>query len=171
MIPIPLRGDAWIGALTLFAAVLPAAITWWTDRRLLGKADDPALPELLASRRRTNIRAMAIGFAVVVVWGGNDAAWGLPLLVTLLVAAAYPLRTRLLGETWGFGSYLWHSVLSLVGGFGFWIALAYAPGVVQGLLGIVGVERWPVAVVFAAVLLGVALFALEAWFPRIWLWA
>ena len=170
MIPIPSRGNTWIDALTLIAAILPAVITWWTDRQLLDKADDPALPELLASRRRTNIRAMAIGFAIVVVWGGNDAAWGIPLLVTLLIAAAYPLRTRLLGETWGFGAYVWHGVLSLAGGFGFWIALAYAPAIVQRLFGVLGVERWPVVAVLAAVL-AAALFALEAWFPRIWLWS
>ena len=89
MIPIPSRDGAWIGsaALTLIAATLPAAINWWTDRRLLGKGDDPALPELLASRRRVNLRAMAIGFAFVIVLGGGNAAWGIPLLVALLIAA------------------------------------------------------------------------------------
>src|SRR5688572_13420159 len=167
MIPIPSDGGVRIfgTVLTLVAAVVPAAITWWTDRSLLDKGDDPALPELLTGRRRTNIRAMAIGFAIVVVWGGNAAAWGIPLLVVLLIAAAYPLRTRLLGETWGFGSYLGHTMLSVVGGFGFWTALAYAPSIVQWLLDTFGTERWPV-VAGLATAMAVLLFAVEEWYPR-----
>jgi len=171
MIPIPSRDGAWIGsaALTLIAATLPAAINWWTDRRLLGKGDDPALPELLASRRRVNLRAMAIGFAFVIVLGGGNAAWGIPLLVALLIAAAYPIRTRLLGETWPFGAYLGHTALSVAGGFGFWILLGYAPSLVQRVLDAFGAERWPVVAVLAVGLAAV-LFAVEEWYPRIWLW-
>ena len=171
MIPTPSGRGSWIvsPALTLIAAVLPAVLSWWTDRRLLAKADDPALPELLASRRRVNIRGVAIGLAIVLVLGGGNAAWGIPLLVALLIAAAYPLRTRLLGETWSFASYLGHTALSVAGGFGFWIALGYAPGLVHGMLDRLGVARWPVAAALSVVLAAV-LFALEEWYPRIWLW-
>src|SRR5215207_2235958 len=171
MIPIPLLGGGWIAGppVTLVAVLVPALIAWWTDRRLLGKSDDPALPELLASRRRTNVRAMAIGFAIVIVFGGGDATWGIPLLAVALIAAAYPLRTRLLGETWSFGSYLWHTLLSVAGGFGFWILLAYAPGIVGAILRSLGPERWQIAAALAAAL-AVALLAFEEWYPRIWLW-
>ena len=130
------------------------------------KGDDPALPELLESRRRATMRAVAIAAALMILFAGAQAAWGLPLLVALLIAAAYPLRTRLLGETWGFGSYLWYTALSIIGGFGFWIALAYAPWVMQLLLGAFGKEYWWVATALAALLV-----AWEAWYPRIWLWA
>ena len=168
---MPLFGGGSIAGpvLTLVAVLLPALITWWTDRRLLDKGDDPALPELLASRRRTNVRAMAIGFAIVVVFGGGEAAWGIPLLAVALIAVAYPLRTRLLGETWSFGSYLWHTLLSVAGGFGFWILLAYAPGIVNTMLRSLGPERWQIAAVLAGVL-AVALLAFEEWYPRVWLW-
>ena len=97
----------------------------------------------------------------MVVLGGSNAAWGIPLLVVLLIARAYPLRTRLLGESWGFGAYLWHSILSIVGGFGFWIALIYAPFLVQTLLDALGVQRLPIAIALAAAV-GVVLVVWEA---------
>ena len=171
MIPIPLLGGPAFGqtVLTLVAALIPALLAWWNDRRLLGKADDPALPELLADRRRLTIRSIAIAVALMIVFGGSDAAWGIPLLITLLIAAGYPLRTRLLGETWGFGAYLWYTVASIAGGFGFWIALCYAPGIVNGVVRAVGTQRWWLAVAVALVVAAV-LFAWEAWYPRLWLW-
>ena len=86
-----------------------------------------------------------------------------------MIAVAYPLRTRLLGETWGVGAYLWHTAMSVAGGFGFWIALAYTPIIMRRVMGLVGPERrWP-AVALAAVL-AVLLMAWETWYPRIWLW-
>src|SRR5690349_5969419 len=131
MIPIPWHVGGGVDAvMTLIVALIPSAIAWWNDRALLGKHDDPALPELLAHRRRVSIRAIAIAVAVMIVWGGGSAAWGIPLLLALFIAAGYPLRTRILGETWGFGAYLWYTLLSIVGGFGFWIALAWLPLIV-----------------------------------------
>jgi Zn-dependent protease with chaperone function len=166
MIPIPSVTGVALGrmVLTVAAAVAPALIAWWSDRRLLGKGDDPALPELLASRRRTNVRAIAVAAALMIVFAGGEAAWGIPLLLVLLIAVAYPVRTRLLGETWGFGSYLWHTSLSFVAGFGFWIALAYAPTMVQWILRVVGPERWWLALAILPPLL-----AWEEWYPRLWL--
>lgn len=172
MISSLLAGDVPFGrvTLTLLAALAPAALSWWTDRRLLGKGDDPALPELLASRSRANIRNIAIGAALIIVFGGSAAAWGIPLLLAALVAAGYSLRTRLLGETWSFGRYLWHTTLSIVGGFGFWIALAYLPSIVAGIVRVLGRDgRW--FALAAALVLVAAMVAWEAWYPRIWLWA
>jgi Zn-dependent protease with chaperone function len=104
----------------------------------------------------------------MIVLGGADAAWGIPLLIVLLIAVAYPLRTRVLGETWGFGAYLWHTAASIVGGFGFWIALCYAPSMVRWLVGLVGTERpWLIATLASIVI--ALLVAWEAWYPRIWL--
>jgi hypothetical protein len=101
MIPIPLLGGASLGplALTLVATLAPAVLVWWNDRHLLQKRDDPALPELLASRRRANIRAIAFAVAIMIVFSGASVAWGIPLLIVSLIAVAYPRRTRLLGET------------------------------------------------------------------------
>ena len=170
MIPIPAVGSHLFGrTLTLLAALVPAVIAWWNDRRLLASHDDPALPELLAHRRRLNVRLIAIAAALMIVFGGASAAWGIPLLITLLIAAAYPLRTRLLGETWGFGAYLWYTAASVVGGFGFWIALSFAPTVMSALVRQTGTARWWLVAIGAVVVVSV-LVAWEAWYPRIWLW-
>ena len=168
MLPIPSGAAISTGRVlwTVLLAVVPAAVSWWMARRLTHKGDDPALPELLDSRRRSTIRAVAVAAALMIVFAGADAAWGIPLLVVLLIVAAYPLRTRLLGETWGFAPYLWHTALSVIGGFGFWIALAYAPWLVQWTLRVLGKEHW-----WAATAVAILLLAWEAWYPRIWLWA
>ena len=167
MLPIPSLGGR--TALTVLIALAPALIAWLADRRLLARHDDPALPELIASRRRANIRAIGIAIGVMVVLGGADAAWGIPLLITALAAAAYPVRTRLLGETWGFGRYLWYAGLSFIGGFGFWIALSYAPILVQQSIDALGAGRWP-WIVATAVVVAAVLLAWEHWYPRLWLW-
>jgi Zn-dependent protease with chaperone function len=171
MIPIPVLGSHLAGQtlLTLIAALVPAVIAWWNDRRLVAKPDDPALPELLAHRRRLNVRLIAIAAALMIVLGGRSAAWGLPLLIVFLIAAAYPLRTGLLGETWGFGAYLWHTAASVVGGFGFWIGLSFAPTVMSALVRQTGTARWWLAALVGVAVVGV-LVAWEAWYPRIWLW-
>src|SRR5919107_2105823 len=102
MIPIPwMLGGGVDVVMTMIAALIPSALAWWNDRALLTKHDDPALPELLANRRRVSIRAIAIAVAIMIVFGADDAAWGIPLLLALFIAAGYPLRTRILGETWG----------------------------------------------------------------------
>ena len=170
MIPIPSLGGVSLGAtvLTVLVALVPAIVTWWTDRRLLARHDDPALPELIANRQRANVVAIAVSIALLLVFAGPRVAWGIPLLLAALAAAAYPFRTRLLGETWSFGRYLWHSALSLLGGFGFWIALIYAPLLVQQAIDLLGTSRLPWATVVAA-LIAAVLIAWETLYPRIWL--
>ena len=173
MLPLPFSGGQSPGQalLTLVLTLVPALITWWNDRSLLPKADDPALPELLANRRRLNVRTIAIAVALMIVFGGADAAWGVPVLIVLLIAVAYPLRTRVLGETWGFGAYLWYTSASIIGGFGFWIALSYAPTVMRWIVESIGTQRpWHIAISTAlAAVVVVLLVAWEAWYPRIWL--
>jgi Zn-dependent protease with chaperone function len=170
MIPIPALDGQSLGRsiVTLLLALAPALLAWWNDRRLIARADDPALAELLASRRRLNVRAIVIALALMFVFGGGAAAWGIPLLLVFLIAAGYPLRTRLFGETWGFGAYLWHTAASIIGGFGFWIALAYTPTLMQSVGAWVGEERWWLAAAVGLVVIAV-LVAWEAWYPRIWL--
>src|SRR5215213_1299842 len=149
MPPISLLGGGSFSgpALTLLAALGPALFAWWSGGQLLQKRDDPALPELLAGRRRANVRAISIAVVVMIMFGGASAVWGIPLLIAAMIAVRYPLRTRLLGETWGFGAYLWHTAISVAGGFGFWIALAYAPSLVRRVMeGTGGERRWPAVV-------------------------
>jgi Zn-dependent protease with chaperone function len=168
VIPIPFVADLASGwyALTVSLAAIPAIVSWWRGRALLNKGEDPALPELLDSRRRTTMGALAIALALMIVLTGAQSAWGIPLLAVLLIAVGYPVRRRILGETWGFWPYLYHTARSIVGGFGFWIALAYAPTMVEALLDTFGTGRWWLAIPVAA-----ALLAWEHWYPAIWLWA
>jgi Zn-dependent protease with chaperone function len=170
MIPIPPLGGQLAGQtlLTLVLTLAPALIAWWHDRRLLDKANDPALPELLANRRRLNVRTIAFCAVLMIVFGGANAAWGIPLLVVLLIGVAYPVRTRVLGETWGCGAYLWHTAASIIGGFGFWIALCYAPSVVRWMTDVAGAGRPWLAVGLAAVVAAL-LLVWEARYPRFWL--
>src|ERR1044071_2136085 len=166
MIPIPILGGQSIGqtVLTLLAALVPALIAWWTDRALLHKGDDPALPELLANRRRVNLRSIAIAIAAMVVFGASAAAWGIPLLIVLMIVVAYPLRTRILGETWRFGGYLWHTAASVVGGFGFWIALSFAPSIMTAIVSLVGMTKWWLVIALGLIVTA-ALFARGEWYP------
>jgi len=172
MTPIPFLDGAFPvrPTLTAFAALMPALLAWWSDRRALQQRDDPALPELLASRRRANVQTIAFAIVIMIMFGGASSAWGIPLLIVSMIAVAYPLRTRLLGETWGFGAYLWYTAISVAGGFGFWIALAYAPSLVRRVMeGMGGERRW--LAVMLATALAALLIAWEMWYPRIWLWA
>ena len=72
MLPIHILGGQSRGQalLTLVLTLVPALIAWWNDRHLLNKADDPALPELLANRRRLNVRPIAVAVALMIVFGG-----------------------------------------------------------------------------------------------------
>ena len=168
MIPIPWLVDNGVDVvMTLIAALIPALVAWWNDRALLTKHDDPALPELLAHRRRIAMRAIAIAIVLMIVWGADKATWGIPLLLVFFIAAGYPLRTRILGETWGFGAYLWYTLLSILGGFGFWIALAWTPLIVQGISSAIGGGRTVTIVV--ALIVAALMTAWEAWYPQIWL--
>ena len=135
-------------ALLALIALLPGAVSWWSGRRLARLADDPALPELLAAHGRRNGAMLFIatvglacvasltqvGFAVPVIVGCLIALAG-------LVAASYPLRRVLYGETWSFGSYFAFYPRLIVGLFGFWIVLASLPN----LAALAGKRDWLVA--------------------------
>lgn len=144
----------------LLLAVIPAAVSWWSGQGLRAKADDPALPELLFERWQLVTKVFAVCVVLEVVLGGRHAVWGVPLLAGLLIVAGYPVRRRVLGETWGLGAYVWHTTRSIAGGFGFWIALCLVPFIVQAF----GRERW-----WASLLLVPILLAWEHWYPRLWL--
>ena len=115
-------------------ALLPGAVSWWSGRRLARLADDPALPELLAARGRRNgamLFIAIVGLACVALL--TQVGLALPIIVGCLialaglVAASYPLRRVLYGETWSFGSYFAFYPRLIVGLFGFWIVLASLP--------------------------------------------
>ena len=129
-------------------ALLPGAVSWWSGRRLERLADDPALPELLAAHGRRNgamLFIAIVGLACVAVL--TQVGFALPIIVGCLialaglVAASYPLRRVLYGDTWSFGSYFAFYPRLIVGLFGFWIVLASLPN----LAALAGKRDWLVA--------------------------
>jgi Zn-dependent protease with chaperone function len=117
-------------------ALVPGVISWWSGRRLARRADDPALPELLAAHRRRN--GAMFGVAMVVpafVASFSRTDIGFPIVLggvvayAGLIAAAYPLRRALYEDTWGFFAYFFFFPRTILGLFGFWMVLAALPGV------------------------------------------
>jgi Zn-dependent protease with chaperone function len=135
----------------LFAliALLPGAVSWWSGRQLARLADDPALPELLASHQRRNgvmlVIAMIV-FAVVAPWTFVPLAF--PLIFAGLVAAAYPMRRVLFHETWSFWSYFCFYPRVFAGVVGFWIVL----GAMPSLAALAGEGDWLAGAALAGVL-------------------
>jgi len=147
--------------LAVLLALAPAAVSWWTGRQLLRQADDPALPELLLVRQQRIVGVVGVAVGVLYVVCTRHAAWATLLLVVALLVAAYPMRRSLFGESWGLGAYLWYSARSVVGGFGFWLTLAYAPWIVLKL---------PLAYrVPGAAAVGVVLALWQFWYQWVWL--
>ena len=120
--------------IVVLIALAPGAVAWFSSRRLIHHINDPALPELLAGHRRRNgvmfvvavtgcvwLSVLADGqVAVTAIGGGLFTYAG-------LAAAAYPLRRALYQETWSFLSYCLFYPRTLIGMFGFWIAVLALP--------------------------------------------
>jgi Zn-dependent protease with chaperone function len=139
----------------VLVALLPGVISWWFGRRLARNTADPALPEVLAGHRRRN--SVLFAFAMVAcgwmtISSGDRIA--LPLILggvvayAGLIAAAYPLRRALYHETWSFFSYCAFYPRTMLGVFGFWLAVASFPG----LASLAGNRDWIVGSALAAVL-------------------
>jgi len=132
----------------LCAALLPAAVVLWTGRALLRSPDDPLLPErLMADRLRARL-VLAASWAVLIVLAPGFSWWLVPLMIVARALAAYPLRRVIQGETWSPLAYLSFFTRLVVGVYGFWLLLVWAPSV-EGLF---GNADWVVALAVAAVL-------------------
>lgn len=141
-------------------AIAPGAYSWWTGRSLVGRTDDPALPELLMARQQRLVPVMATALAILIVTAGQHLWWSLLLLAVALLSGGYPLRRKLLGETAGLPLYLWRSLKSLIGGMGFWILLVWTPTIVLAI----DPERWWLALGLIPLLL-----LWEHFYHSIWL--
>jgi hypothetical protein len=116
-------------ALPAAIALLPAILSWWSGRRLAKRADDPALPERLHASRRVHGMILVVSIAALATLATDSLLWSLPLLFIGVMAAGYPLRRVLHGETWSLAAYLsFFGRLAFVW-LGFWTALATLPAV------------------------------------------
>ena len=81
-----------------------------------------ALPERLASSRNTLVGVFAGGVALLVVAWEPHAWWAVPTLLLSFLAAGWPLRRVLFGETWSLGAYLWFYVRLVLVIYGFLVS-------------------------------------------------
>jgi Zn-dependent protease with chaperone function len=114
-------------AAAVLLALTPAALRWWWGRSLSRLADDPVLPERLATHtRRVGMVAGGCAAALVIGWP-RSAPWSVPVLAVAQTAAGFPLRKTLYQETWSLGAFLSFFGRLTIGAFGFWILLALTP--------------------------------------------
>jgi Zn-dependent protease with chaperone function len=148
-------------AFFVLLAIAPGIVAWWTGRRFARLTDDPALPELLASRRQRLTTVAATVIAVTTVFGRLTAYWAIPLMAVAMLAGGYSIRRVLAFETGGFAGYLWRGMKSIVGGLGFWMLLVLAPALIFSV---------PDPYHVVALLLLLVLLTWEEWYAGIWLW-
>jgi Zn-dependent protease with chaperone function len=108
-------------------ALAPAAWRVLRGRSLARHLDSPALAERLQSGRNALTFVFALALTLLLVEFGAQAWWAVPLLLLSSLAAGWPLRRALFGETWSIGSYLWFYVRLVVAIFGFWLLLMATP--------------------------------------------
>jgi Zn-dependent protease with chaperone function len=130
------------------AALLPAALVWWTGRVLLRNVDDPVLPERLMATRLRGRVLVGFSWGLVVVLAPEHALWAIPLMIVARALAAYPLRKALQVETWSPLAYLSFFTRLVLAFYGFWLLLIWAPS----LEGLFGDADWIVAPVVASIL-------------------
>jgi len=134
-------------AITILIALLPAMLALALGRGLSRHLDDPLLPErLFAIRRRTG---PLFGVAIGLLLATSPARyfWAIPLMAIARMAAAYPFRKTLHGETWSFGAYLSFFTRLVVAVFGLWTLLATIPFAAMAA----GSWDWVVGVPLAAI--------------------
>jgi Zn-dependent protease with chaperone function len=129
-------------------ALLPAAFVIWWGRGLARLVDDPMLPERLIAARTRNGAVVGFSVALLCVLMWRHAMWALPLLIVARMAASYPLRKKLHGESWSLAGYLSFFSRLILAVFGFWLLLGWTPWLVS----LAGSRDWMVAGGLAIVL-------------------
>jgi hypothetical protein len=135
-------------ALPALAALAPAGLKLARDRRLAARLDDPTLPERLLAGRQLMPVAFAASIAMAVLWF-EHLIWVVPLALASVVAAGFPLRRRLLGESWSVTAYLWFMFRLAIATQGIWLLTAIAPVLTDHP----GWSGWAWSVALGAVLL------------------
>ena len=126
----PKVGEFLFRTIAALIALVPAAIGFWRGRALVRLIDDPALPERLVASRRHSAPVTAGAIAVLIVWWPRDLWWTLPLLLVSRIAAAYPTRRALLGETWSLPRYVSFFLRLIASVYGFWLLVFFTPSII-----------------------------------------
>jgi len=162
-----MRIDLWF---LLLLAAAPGAYAWWSGRAIRRAIDDPALPELLMARLR---RVVQVTLVVIIASAFMTAPTGFSLVALFgVLAAQYPIRRAVYGDTWTFWQYVRYTGFS-------WIAfggLYLFPFVVSGIV-VQIVHAWLPEPSARQTMAGFALGAVAAvvylvWsrhFTRVWL--
>jgi Zn-dependent protease with chaperone function len=120
-------------ALSFLLSVAPAAYLWWVGRRLVQRIDDPAFPELRFARGQRLGVVIAVCLVSSLALSIDFAALKLGLAVLGLLAANYPARREIFGETWGLLGYLSFILRFWLGMLGVWLLIAWMPMVIGSL--------------------------------------
>jgi len=151
-------------------AAAPAIYTWWTGRAIVRSIDDPALPELLLARQR---RIVQVTLVAIIAAAFSTAPTGFGLVVLLgVLAAQYPVRRTVYGDTWPFWQYARFTTFSWIAFGGLWLFPLIASALVVQI-----VRAWIPDPSSRQTMLGLALGVAASvtyvvWsrrFPRVWL--
>ncbi|HKP14991.1 MAG TPA: M48 family metallopeptidase, partial [Gemmatimonadaceae bacterium] len=162
-----MRVDHWF---LLLLAVAPAAYTWWSGRAIRRSLDDPTLPDLLLARQRRIVQVTVVAI-IASAFTTSAAAFTLVALLGVL-AAQYPIRRAVYGDTWSFAQYVRYTSFSFVAFGGLWLFPLIMTGIVVQL-----VQAWMPEQSAKQIMLGLALGIVAAavylvWhrsFVRVWL--
>ena len=97
------------------------------------------------AHQRRNGMLLAAAFVASAMAEPRALPWTAPLLFSTVVAAGYPLRRAIYGETWSFTAYLSFFHRLTIGVFGVWIVL----GVMPALAAMAGRFDWIVGAIAA----------------------
>jgi Zn-dependent protease with chaperone function len=145
----------------LLLAAAPGAYAWWSGRAIRRAIDDPALPELLLAR----LRRIAQVTLVVIIASAFMTAPSVFSAIALLgvLAAQYPVRRAVYGDTWPFWQYVRYTSFSWIAFGGLWLFPFIASGVVVQI-----VQAWMPEPSNQQTMLGLALGAVAATVYLVW---
>ena len=130
-------------------ALVPGAVRLWLGRSLARRLDDPALPERLVASRTLPGVAFGLSLGVLIAIWPDRLVWTAPLVIFTHMAAGYPLRKALYGDTWSLATYMWFFTRLIAAVWGFWLLLMAAPLLTDRP----GAPGWALAAALAAVLI------------------
>lgn len=139
-------------AFALVCSLAPAFNSWVSGRTLLRRLDDPALAERLEARRQSTMRVMVVSWAIVILLGGWQAGWLIPLSVVGIGVGGFPLRRAVFEETWSLAAFLGHTARFILVMAGPWLgvlATAFIPTANPWVFGIAA-GTWLSAVAWLA---------------------